>query len=380
MEPSPVVDEEFERAAGVLRSGGLVLMPSETVYGVYARASVAGEAMVRALLGERESSATTQPWTWHAEGRERIEGVLQFRSPLHRRLLRVLLPGPVRFHVERSDEQVRAALAALDVPPGIIDGTFADLPARAVAVRVPDHDATRAVLSRAGVTMIAHSAASFGIGDGRVVTPSDAARANRMGIDTSMVAGPTRYGRMSTAIRLLSGGGYRVVQEGALAEREVRAKVEHRILFVCSGNTCRSPVAEAMARHLLTNRTHPAGEAPVPARAMSAGTSAAVGMGMTPESAEALEEMGIDPGRHVSRQVDPETVAGAEYVFVMTRQHRRIVESMMGPGTPVQLLDPDGADIDDPVGGPLRQYREMAKAVRRAIERRLAEIEEGDRR
>ncbi|MFA6044514.1 MAG: Sua5/YciO/YrdC/YwlC family protein [Phycisphaerales bacterium] len=374
---------EIERAAAVLRAGGLALLPSETVYGVYAAASGSGVgvAALRALSREPEVKARTYPWTWHAASRERVEEALPLKSPLHRRVARVFLPGPVRLHVERTDEQIRATLDALRVAPGIIDGEFVEAPGRVISVRVPDHEATRDVLTRAGGAAIAESAANFGLGDGQVMTEASVQRAMEIGIGAALVDQPARFGRASTAIRLLAGGGYRIMSVGAIDEREVRARVERRVVFVCSGNTCRSPVAEAIARHLLSNRPHAPGEAPVPVRVSSAGTSASVGMAMTPESAEALTEMDIDPGRHTSRQLQQEELAGADLVFVMTKQHRRVVEMMMGQrGTPIQLLDPDGADIDDPIGGPLRQYREMAKTVRRAIERRLAEIEEGDRR
>lgn len=374
---------EIERAAAVLRAGGLALLPSETVYGVYADASGTGAGMagLRALDREPDVKTRTYPWTWHAHSRERVEEVLPVASPLHRRLMRVFLPGPVRLHVERDDEQIWAALGALGVVPGIIDGEFVEAPGRVISVRVPEHVGTQGVLARAGGAAVAESAANFGIGDGREVTDEGAARAKEIGIGAVLVEGPAKFGRPSTTIRLLAGGGYRIMGVGAVNEREVRARVERRVLFVCSGNTCRSPVAEAIARHMLATRVHAPGEAMVPTRVSSAGTSAAVGMGMTPESAEALAELDIDPGRHVSRQLTEEDVSSADFVFVMTRQHRRTVEMMMGrTDTPVALLDPDGADIDDPIGGPLRQYREMAKCVRGAIRKRLAEIEEGDRK
>lgn len=381
MDPRQSDSPQVEHAARVLRSGGLVVLPAETVYGVYGDASGAGAGLLalKQLARRAELKPRTYPWTWHAPSLARILEVLPLRSPLHRRVARVWMPGPVRCHVERSDAEIAQTLAALNVAPGILDGEFPETPGRVVSVRVPDHAATQGVLASAGGAMIAESASNFGVGDGQSLDHGAIARAKELGLDALLAAEPTRLGRPSTAIRLLAGGGYRVEGVGAADEREIRARVERRIVFVCSGNTCRSPVAEAIARDLLARRESPPGEAPVPTRVLSAGTGAAPGARMTPESAAVLVEMGIDPGRHASRQLTRDEVMGAERVFVMTRQHRRAVE-MLGARVSAELLDPGGADIDDPIGSPLRQYRDMAKSVRRAVELRLAEIEEGDRR
>lgn len=380
MSGSPQHTLGIDQAAASLRAGGVVVLPSETIYGIYARAGGKGEGL-RSLLdmeSRRGAKSRDYPWTWHAPSRERLEEALPLRSPLHKRVVRVLMPGPVRLQIEHTDHDIDQALRVLDVAPGIIDGVFPGVPGRALAVRVPEHEISSQVLERVAGVVVAESAAALGLGDGASLPPDVSERANSIGIGAVVDDGPTRYGMFSTPIRLLAGGGYRIMASGAIDEREVRRRIERRILFVCSGNTCRSPVAEAIARSLLAERSLPQGQAPVPTTALSAGTAAASGLAMTSESARALEEMGIEPGRHSSRPLTRDMLLGADYVFAMTRQHQKTIEMMSGSLAKVALLDPGGAEIEDPIGGPLKQYREMAKAVRRAIERRLAEIEEGD--
>lgn len=377
MHPSSQHQTPVDQAAAVLRAGGVAILPSETIYGAYAIATGSGLVALKAIEHVPHVKPRAYPWTWHAPSRQRLEEVLPVHSPLHQRVLRVLMPGPIRVQMELDDAQINSALTSLNLAPGVIDGVFPDVPGRVISARVPEHAATSRVLAEAGGVCVAEAASNLGLGDG-VSLPKDAPeRAAALGITSVIDDGPTRYGLPSTVIRLLAGGGYRIGAVGAIDEREIRRRIERRILFVCSGNTCRSPVAEAIARSLLAARTLPPGQAPVPTSVLSAGTSAAGGLGMTPESARAVGEMGIEPGPHTSRALTRDMLIASDRVFVMTRQHRRTVE-MMGVPIGVELLDPGGDDIDDPIGAPLNQYREMAKRVHRAVEQRLNEIEQGD--
>lgn len=150
--------------------------------------------------------------------------------------------------------------------------------------------------------------------------------------------------------------------------------------MVCTGNLCRSPMAEALLRHRLQERG-------CDIEVASVGTWATFGQPATPEAISVLQERGIDLSRHNSRAVDPRELESAALIVAMTSVHRRellqiapgverklilmkeLVELALDPEVPLSTEDRlerllgagrpkwrRALDLDDPMGKPVGAY------------------------
>src|SRR5262249_29161661 len=137
---------------------------------------------------------------------------------------------------------------------------------------------------------------------------------------------------------------------------DVSGKHTSVILFVCTGNTCRSPMAAAMCRKLLAERLQctPAELPQHGYEVLSAGMAAYEGDRATPEAVEAVRELGVDLSSHASKPLTAELITRADYLITMTRGHQLAMLARYDECGPLpRLLDPEGNDIADPVGADL---------------------------
>ena len=141
-----------------------------------------------------------------------------------------------------------------------------------------------------------------------------------------------------------------------------------KVLFVCTANICRSPMAEAIFNAL-------AEDGDLPFRAESAGTAALEGRAMAENAVAALEEAGIYPGPYCARRVSEAMLEGSELVLTMTPKHtatvRRLGQDPAGgihtlPGYASGVMD---EGIPDPYGLTMAAYRSTLRQLYEHVER-----------
>lgn len=149
--------------------------------------------------------------------------------------------------------------------------------------------------------------------------------------------------------------------------RNVSEPSAYRILFVCTGNTCRSPMAEAIARRAVAERGWDHVEVD------SAGTSAAWGAPASDGSVSAAAEIGLDLTGHRSQPLTPALVDQADIILAMTPGHVEHVQAMGGESK-VELVTSFGGDeasgeaIPDPLGGSVEEYTAVRDRLVQAVD------------
>jgi protein-tyrosine-phosphatase len=137
------------------------------------------------------------------------------------------------------------------------------------------------------------------------------------------------------------------------------------VLFVCTGNTCRSPMAEYFFVKL-------SGEAGLSATASSAGTQAAYGMPLSRGAAAVFAARGIGPVAHRARRIDKALLDAAESVYVMERAHRdELVTRFPESASKIYILREAAGlkpvDVEDPVGADAAGYTACAASIEEAL-------------
>ena len=352
------------RAVEVLTGSGLVAFPTETVYGVAAR--VDDPAALKRLRNVKSRTAD-QAFTVHIGSPGEAVRFAPGLEGLASRFVRKAWPGPLTLIVSVEDPASAAVMSDLDGSAAAAmyhDGT--------IGLRCPDDPFAGALLRAMEVPVVAASANRAGrpapCSGGDVLKELDGQ------IDLLVDTGRTKYAKPSTIVRV-TGSSYKLVREGVYDADLVKRLSVLRLLLVCTGNTCRSPMAVALARDMLAQRlccgVSELSERGVEVR--SAGTAGGWG-GASPNAMTVMERRGLDLSGHESAALTPEMIQQADYIFAMTRSHCDMVINMAPSAKERVALLLDGQDIRDPIGGSTDEYEKCARMAEKGLQARLQEV------
>ena len=183
--------------------------------------------------------------------------------------------------------------------------------------------------------------------------------------------GPTVFDFAALPVRIDRRGKVAILDAEAVLGGLVRLGpgIPFSILVVCTGNSCRSPMAAGLLAKLLAG---------VPAFVYSAGTGAPVGNAATREAVEAARGMGIDITRHRAQQLTAGMVSNADLVLVMSGHHREYVVSLVPEARGrtrllFEFVGQPNAEVEDPIGRPLEAYEATLELMRPALEQVAAD-------
>jgi protein-tyrosine phosphatase len=281
-------------------------------------------------------------------------------TPLARRLARRCWPGPVTLvlddqHKESLTQQLPRSVRDVVAPNGTI------------GLRVPANEMSQDVLRMLSGPIVLTSANRSG--EAESVTAEEVVQS--VGNEVALVLddGPCRYGQPSSVVRVKD-NRYEVLREGVVAEATLRRLASVMIVFVCTGNTCRSPMAELLMRSTIAKqlncRLDQLEDRGI--LVISAGIAAAPGCPPSSEAVQVMREHGLDLAPHEAQPLTEPLVRHADLILTMTQSHlQSIVERWPNAADRTRMLLLEGSDVSDPIGQTVGAYRHCAEQISAAV-------------
>jgi tRNA threonylcarbamoyl adenosine modification protein (Sua5/YciO/YrdC/YwlC family) len=328
-------------AAQVLKKGGIIAIPTETVYGL--AGSCDNKNTVKRLY-ELKSRPQDKPFSLAVGDAQKGKEVLGVLPPFAYRLIEEFWPGPLTVVSYDAHDKV-------------------------VGVRVPEHPVARRVLQAFGGGVCLPSANLSGAPE--ATTAGEVEAAFDSNIDMIIDSGPCKYGKSSTVIDLTF-YPFKILRQGAVTEQQIiETFTRKRILFVCTGNTCRSPMAQFLAQIYMNKLSPYASQRyEVISRGISAypGGSASSGVLQVIREKESIDVKGF-----ASQRLNHDALLSSDLIFTMEdEQYEHILK--VEPTVEGRLfhlkkfLPPElEGDIEDPIGQGVDAYRKLYEVMSKAI-------------
>ncbi len=368
VDPLNIDMDKVYAAAAVIDGGGLVAFPTETVYGVACR--VEGSSLAK--LDAAKGRPGDKRYSLHIAGADSITDYIHRLSFRACKLIENCWPGPVTVVFELSEPDLSEQKKRVDEE--IFNLLYQG---GTLGVRCPDNPIAIALLSACSRPVVAPSANLSGQ---EPALTADEVLAQLDG-RVDMVIAPNdesnvcRYQLNSTVVKI-SSGNISILREGAVKMGDIENMSSMQILFVCTGNTCRSPMGEYFCKKYIAEKLE-CNVDELEKKGYKVVSAGVYGMDGAPASREVIDickQKGIDASSHHSRLLTAEMVEESDIIFAMTRGHGRGILSMSPQAeSKCFLLDGDN-DIPDPIGGGFDVYNKCACIIERALDNRLCEM------
>lgn len=356
----------IQKAAAMLDAGALVVFPTETVYGIGCRAEPAAVAR----LNEVKDRQLGKRYSLHVGSHNQLKRYVPAMSLRAKKLVHNALPGPITVIFEISDTDL--ARIQKDLTPEIADLLYTD---RTIGIRYPDHAVAAAILAQAHQPIVAPSANPSNQEPARTLDQVKNYFDGRIDaiVDTP---GPNCVHNKSSTVVKVGKLKIDILREGSVTASQIHNLSSLEIVFVCAGNTCRSPMAEGICRKYFADILGCSIDelSELGYKISSAGLSSFSGAVASDHAAGVCRENQISLEKHQSRSLTLDLIERSDLIFTMTHsQWVKIVESDPLAERKCFLLDENG-DIADPIGFGVEVYRQCFKQIEKAVKRRMSEI------
>jgi len=355
---------KIKEAAATVDAGGLVAFPTETVYGIACRVRQDSLNKLEGLKGNRHE----KHYTLHISQKHEVTKYVPTIGLRAKKLIRNAWPGPLTIVFPLNEQDLHKQQR--DLKREVFDGLYKN---SSIGIRCPDSPIASILLRLTHHPVVAPSANITG--ENPAVEPEQVLEGLSDRIEVLLDAGPCRYKKSSTVVK----AGIKeleILRPGVYSQSELEELSTISFLFVCTGNTCRSAMAEGICRKYLAEKLECNVDdlGKIGYKVSSAGIMDLAGAPASREAMAACEALGIDIKAHKSKVLTQRFIQESDFVFAMEQIHYNQITALCPDAQGKCMLLAENNDIVDPIYQGQEVFNDCAALIEKAVKKRIDEL------
>ena len=356
--------DKITRAAELIDRGALVAFPTETVYGI----ACSAQAKTLNRLDKLKGRTAEKHYTIHIADKRKLHKFVPDIGLRAKKLTENAWPGPLTIVFELTSEDI------LKIENSFQKDVFERLyKNNSIGIRCPNNPVASKLLDLTDYPVVAPSANITG-----EPPPTKAQQVlDKLNgqIELILDNGPCKYKKSSTVARITP-TALEILRDGAYSKKQLETISKVQFLFVCTGNTCRSPMAEGIFKKYLAEKLGCSVDQLEAKgyKVCSAGTMGLSNLPASPDAIAVCASRGIDISSHKTRSLSSRLIEQSDCVFAMGQTHQTRILGLSPEAVEKCVLLAEKTDINDPIGQSRDVYNNCAIAIERAIKKRTGEL------